>query len=549
MKYLKIGLLVDNLDPGDFNSEIIKILKKNNLFKIETIVINKIDKKSIRFYFNKYSFVKIIEKFLFKLVYLFEKNFLYKFFLQYGFSKINIEDLNCEKLFIHPIINKKGYFYNYNESDLNKIREKKLDVLIRMGGGILKGDILNVAKKGLISFHHGDNEYNRGGPPGFWEVYYRIPKTGFIIQKLDENLDGGDVLFKGYFQTKLFYYQNKQSIYKKSAKFIETVLINILENKTVKFKKKLFYNKIFKDPNFIELLKYITITYTSIIFKIFEKIISKRILWNVAYKKSKLNESRMEQFNIIENIDKNRFIADPFLFKKNNNHYLFVEDFSFKKNKGVISCYELKDKHSIFLGKVLEEKFHLSFPFIFEFEKKIYMCPESFQKKEIRLYQSIDFPKKWEFKMTLIKNINAVDTLIFFKDGIWWLLTSTSVTEENDDYSVLEVYYSLEGPLTTNWIPNKSNPIYVDPAKGRNGGILFEKQNIYRVNQINGFNFYGKRFEINEILSIKKDHFSEKLISVVKPNFYENAIGTHHLNNNSEFMTFDFCKKKYFFNK
>ena len=89
-----------------------------------------------------------------------------------------------------------------------------------MGGGILKGDILNVAKNGIISFHHGDNDYNRGGPPGFWEVYYKIPKTGFIIQRLNENLDAGNVLFKGYFETKLFYYQNKQSIYKKSAKFI-----------------------------------------------------------------------------------------------------------------------------------------------------------------------------------------------------------------------------------------------------------------------------------------------------------------------------------------
>ena len=416
-----------------------------------------------------------------------------------------------------------------------------------MGGGILKGDILNVAKKGVISFHHGDNDFNRGGPPGFWEVYYKIPKTGFIIQKLDENLDDGDVLFKGYFQTKLFYYQNKQSIYKKSAKFIEIVLLNILENKDVKIKKKSFQNNILKDPNFIELLKYIIVTYSNIIFKIFEKILSKRILWDVAYKKGKINENRMDEFNVIKNTDKDRFIADPFLFENNKNNYLFVEDFSFKQNKGAISCYELKNNDSVFLGKVLEEKFHLSFPFVFKYEDQIYMCPETVKKNEIRLYKSIDFPKKWEFKMTLIENINAVDTLIFFKNNVWWLLTSTSVAQDGD-YSEMEIYYSLEGPLTNNWIAHNSNPIYVDPAKGRNGGILFEKQKIYRVNQINSFNFYGNRLEVNEIVSISKDNFTEKLISEVKPDFFKKAIGTHHLNNNSEFMTFDFCKKKYFFN-
>ena len=547
MKNLKIGLLVDNLNFDDFNSELIDILEKNKLFKIETIIINKFDKRGIKFYLNKYSFLRIIEKVLFKLVNLFEKNFLYKFFFKYNFPKKNIRDTNIDKLFVHPIIGKSAYYYNYSESDLKKIREKKLDVLIRMGGGILKGDILNVAKNGIISFHHGDNDYNRGGPPGFWEVYYKIPKTGFIIQRLNENLDAGNVLFKGYFETKLFYYQNKQSIYKKSAKFIEIVLLNIMENKIIKFENKLFYNKILKDPNFIELLKYIFLTYSNIVFKIFEKILSKKILWDVAYKKSKLNESKMDQFNVIKNTDKDRFIADPFLFEKNKNNYLFVEDFSFKKNKGVISCYELKNKNSVFLGKVLEEKFHLSFPFIFEYDNQIYMCPETFQKKEIRLYQSTDFPKKWEFKMTLIKNINAVDTLIFFKNDIWWLITSTAVTEDGD-YSEMEIYYSLEGPLTSNWIAHKFNPIYVDPAKARNGGILFEKQKVYRINQINGFNFYGNRFEINEIVSINKYEFTEKLISEVKPNFFKKAIGTHHLNNNNEFMTFDYCRKKYFFN-
>lgn len=547
MKNLKIGLLVDSLDVNDFNSELIKILEKNNLFKIETIIINKLEKKDIKFYLNEYSFLKIIQKVLFKLIYVFEENFLYKFFIKYNFSKRKIKDLNVDKIFVHPIISKNNYSYSYKENDLNKIREKKLDILIKIGEVTLEGDILNVTKNGVISFQHGDNEYNRARPPGFWEVYYKIPKTGFIIQKLNENLHGNNVLFKGYFQTKLFYYQNKQSIYKKSAKFIENVLLNILENKIVKFEKELLYNKVFSDPTLIELLKYIIVTYSNIIFKIIEKFLSKKILWEVAYKKTKFNENKMDQFNVIINTNKDRFIADPFLFEKDKNTYLFVEDFSFKKNKGAISCYKLNDKPPVFLGKVLEEEFHLSFPFIFKFDDKIYLCPETFQKNEIRLYQSIDFPKKWEFKMTLIKNINAVDTLIFFKNDIWWLITSTTHTED-EDYSEMRIYYSLDGPLTNNWIPHKSNPIYVDPAKARNGGILFEKQKVYRVNQINGFNFYGNKFEINEIVSISKDQFTEKLISKVKPNFFKKAIGTHHLNNNSEFVTFDFCRKKYFFN-
>ena len=103
------------------------------------------------------------------------------------------------------------------------------------------------------------------------------------------------------------------------------------------------------------------------------------------------------------------------------------------------------------------------------------MCPETVEKNEIRLYQSIEFPNKWEFKMTLIKNIKAVDTLIFLKDETWWLITSTSNTNDGD-YSELKIYFSDEGPLSDKWVAHKSNPIYVDPEKGRNGGILFEKK-------------------------------------------------------------------------
>ena len=66
MKFLKIGLLVDNLNLGDFNSEVVEIIKKNDLLKIETVIVNNINKKNrFLFYFKKYSIFRLIEKTLF----------------------------------------------------------------------------------------------------------------------------------------------------------------------------------------------------------------------------------------------------------------------------------------------------------------------------------------------------------------------------------------------------------------------------------------------------------------------------------------------------
>ena len=48
------------------------------------------------------------------------------------------------------------------------IKSKNLDILFRRDFRILKGEILNSARFGIWSFHHGDNDHFRGLPPGFW---------------------------------------------------------------------------------------------------------------------------------------------------------------------------------------------------------------------------------------------------------------------------------------------------------------------------------------------------------------------------------------------
>ena len=88
---------------------------------------------------------------------------------------------------VYPNISKSGFIYKYSKNDLEKIQDENLDVLVRGGSGILRGDILTLCKYGIISFHHGNNDINRGGPPGFWEVYNKEPSTGFIIQNLKMN--------------------------------------------------------------------------------------------------------------------------------------------------------------------------------------------------------------------------------------------------------------------------------------------------------------------------------------------------------------------------
>lgn len=547
---IKIGLLLDNLEPDEYNSELIQWIDKQDKLEISLCIINKLNTSKIskiKSVFNKYSINRIINKILFKLVVLFEK-YLYKFFFdKYNSNKIKLNNFQIPKIYVKPILSKKRIYYQYSDDDLKKIKDKKLDLIIRMGSGILKGDILFSSKHGVLSFHHADNDINRGGPAGFWEVFYRQSKTGFIIQQLNETLDGGNILRKGFFPTKIFFYLNQKFIYKKSLYYFKKLLSEISENNMLPnmTPSNKYNGKIYKDPNFLELFYYLYKTYSKIIGIFLRKCFLEKDTWYVAYKEKNHNLYNLDNLKVIEN-NKNCFNADPFIYKLKDQNYIFVESFNFKKKRGSISVYKIK-KHSYeFLGEVLKEKFHLSFPFIFEFENKIFMCPETNQINEIRLYENISFPNKWKYHSTLMKNVSAADTLIFEHNGIWWLLTNIDYSEINDHNSELSLYYSYEGPLTSKWNKHPKNPLIIDPEKARNAGLISENNKLYRVSQKNEFGIYGKEIDINIIDMISTENYSEKTIHNIKPDFKKRLFATHHFNLNDDYIVVDCCKKNYF---
>ena len=109
----------------------------------------------------------------------------------------------------------------FEQSDVQQIIEHKLDVLLRLGFRILRGEILRRLTCGVWSFHHGDSRTNRGGPPGFWEVMEATPTTGSVLQQLTEELDGGPVICRSAAATDLAsVHRNRNNFYWKSLAFV-----------------------------------------------------------------------------------------------------------------------------------------------------------------------------------------------------------------------------------------------------------------------------------------------------------------------------------------
>lgn len=68
------------------------------------------------------------------------------------------------------------------------------DLLVRFGFGILKGNVLDAPKHGVLSYHHGDLRRYRGQPAGFWEFINGEREAGVTLQRINETLDGGEIV-------------------------------------------------------------------------------------------------------------------------------------------------------------------------------------------------------------------------------------------------------------------------------------------------------------------------------------------------------------------
>ena len=541
----QVGIIIDTNFQTKQIFDLINLSKLSNNYEISTILINNNGIK------NKNLFIKIIDyakrrgfkkcvSFLFFHALCKIESIVIKKSGRFPdfYKKYNLDELKLDSLILNPIISKSGLIYSYPIEDLENIKKLNLDLLIRAGSGILRGDILKVCPNGIVSFHHGDNQVNRGGPPGFWEVYERNPRTGFIIQRLTNELDAGDVLYRGFISTSWFYSLNFARLLESSNPFLHKVIDDItsFNPKLVVHEKVPYSNRLYINPSILQSLNYLKKTISFILFRLKARLFHMNFRWGVAYQFSKSwNDVALWRSKKIQN-PKNRFLADPFVIKKGNYHFCFVEDYDYRTNLGSIAAYKIFPSGHESLGVVLKEDFHLSYPFIFEYNNNIFMCPETHAKKEIRLYKCQEFPIKWKFYKTLMSGVSAVDTNIFEYNNKWWMFTNM-----DDHNSQLHIFYS-DNPLSDKWYPHELNPVIFDPLRARNGGLIIFDNQIYRVFQKQGFEIYGESCGVAKIISLSSTEYKEEVCSTIEPKFYENIKGVHTFNFSLDLIVLDYVE-------
>jgi hypothetical protein len=197
------------------------------------------------------------------------------------------------------------------------------------------------------------------------------------------------------------------------------------------------------------------------------------------------------------------FVADPFMLIVDSTYYMFFEVFNKDSNHGDIGFAVSNDgKKWTYQHIVLDEPFHLSYPYVFIYEGNYYMIPESHKNSSIRLYVARKFPEKWEYSGNLLSGSDFTDPSILQHNGKWWIFVSS---RRND---ILRLYYSDK--LTGPWVEHSKSPIIQkDITKARPAGRIINVDNkLYRISQ-SAYPRYGTNVNAFEIIDLTTNSYQE----------------------------------------
>lgn len=427
-----------------------------------------------------------------------------------------------------------------DQAVLQAVREAGLDLLVHCGSGSLPEGWLDAAVLGVVSLEHGDPRSHRGGPSGFWEVCERSPDTGFSVQQWTRDPQVRPILLRGSFATQAHYLLNQANVCESSLHYLESVLSRIASTRVLQAQPGVPYcGRLATRPGLPQQLRYIGGLAASLLgSKLRSRLLGRQRRWGIAFQRRDWRDLVMASAHRVAN-PAGRFYADPFVVSRDGVDYCFVEDFDYRAQRGRISVLELGDTQARFLGSVLDEPFHMSFPFLFEHAGSLFMMPETSENRDIRIYRCVDFPLRWELHRVLMRDVSAVDTMMFRHDGKWWLLTNLAPQPHDDQGAELLIFHA-DDPFAPHWTPHPGNPIYIDPSRARNGGLLAADGQLHRVGQRQGFRQYGAGATIFRIDEITPSRYRETAVASLEPDFGPGLLGTHHLHSNGRVTVFDY---------
>jgi len=257
--------------------------------------------------------------------------------------------------------------------------------------------------------------------------------------------------------------------------------------------------------------------------------------WQLAYRAGG-NRHSQEGLSRLAPEDKG-FWADPFVVRREDRTVIFFEEYEARTSKGRIVAMEIAPDGSIGPMKVvLDCDYHLSYPFLFEFEDSLYMIPESANAGRVEAFRCVDFPYRWESHAVLLDNIRAFDATIVQHDDRWWMFAAVQ-HNGNTTCDDLQLFHA-PGPFEK-WTPHPANPISLDIRCARPAGAMYQHEGeLFRPAQDCSVR-YGYALSIQRVIRLDVEEYLEETVHQILPDWADDINGTHTINQSDGITVYD----------
>jgi len=406
------------------------------------------------------------------------------------------------------------------------------DLLVYLASGPCPSRLLDTSPHGVWTIENATVNGSHLALKGFWEVLHSLSTTQISLVRLGRHEGQREVLFNSFSAT------DRQSVYStrsrshwKASSFLPRELraLHELGSSGLVRRAERFE---FVPPPFPPLAPTNLAMFCPLLTHLWGLVARKfqRLLffdqWILLFS---LDDGKGMDLTRYRKIvpPKNVVWADPQLIERDGKFFIFLEECPIRPKKGRISVMVMdKDGNWEQPRTIIERPYHLSYPFVFEWNGTLYMIPESSANKTIELYRCKSFPYEWEFEKNLMVHVDAVDTTLIEHGGKWWLFASI---RENEGYPNWEelFLFSSDSPLSEAWKPHPLNPIISDVRRARPAGPIFSTGGeLYRPSQ-DCSERYGYGLRINRIRRLTDEEYNEEETAFIEP-AWEKKIGAVH---------------------
>jgi hypothetical protein len=415
-----------------------------------------------------------------------------------------------------------------------------LDLILHLGARPAPSHFVEATRFGIWEISDGKQVVHSDDLPGFFEVFYRKPITDCAV--FSTNGETSLLLVKGPIATDpISVSRNRENFFWKAA-FLLLKAIRMLshERKLTPEVKFEMGTRQFNGsrPNILDLMR-LAVNQVSrfTIKKVRKRFYRDQWILMLAKNTGEIVPS-WDAFQPIYPPMK-RFWADPFVLERENRYYVFFEELLYETNLGRLACAILDLNGNILENRtILEKPYHLSYPFIFEFDETLYMIPETGANKTIDLYRCRSFPFEWDYHKTLFEGVEAKDATLLEQNGKWWLFATMRENEHGSTWDQLSIFWA-DNPFSNKWTPHPLNPVVVDVRTARPAGYIFSHNGVLIRPSQDCSVRYGYALNFNRITKLSEKEYEEKSETRFEPPAGTKILATHTFNKSGQITIID----------